>query len=87
MLGLWPMLLLVAITSAPLAWLFLPLGLFLAGFVLAYFRSRSLFWWAVHNIIAHPMLAWGWEWTAFFHDYSATRMGSPQHKEPPGEPR
>ena len=33
-------------------------------------------WWAIHNLVAHPLLVTGAKWATRFHDWTAERMVS-----------
>lgn len=35
---------------------------------------KSIFWYAVHNVVAHPLMVLPFEWTQQFHDWTAARM-------------
>lgn len=35
---------------------------------------KRRFWFFVHNVIAHPLLAFGTRWADRFHDWTADKM-------------
>ena len=37
-------------------------------------KLKYKFWFAVHNLIAHPLLCTGKEWADRFHDWTAEKM-------------
>jgi hypothetical protein len=45
-------------------------------------RLQRFFWFAVHNLVAHPLLITRADWADLFHDWTADRIDAPDAEDP-----